>query len=512
MNFIERFRPLVKKKSFKISAGVLVVILLAIPFMDFGKGSDVVEIQNKAVVDTISASAYVGNQSISLIGNVRAFSQANITSERSGRVVNVNATLGQQVKAGTILASLENSAESASVLQAEGVYDAAVAAGRQSVITVDEATNALNNSKNNAVSTFRTAYSTTNGIVLNSLDTFFSNPNSQLVGLRIDGRSYTSDLTSTRVKFQTTLPEWQSRVNGISTESNLDQELDYARTNIQSVIDVVNTFINIFSQQDSNSRYTEDELKAYVNTFTGLKNTLIGVQSSLDSAKTAISSSEDTLKRAQLSTTGGEASASDAQIKQALGALRAAQANYAKTIIRTPISGTVNSISMRPGDYINALTEVAVVANNDALEVVTYISDDEKELIEIGDTVVIEGEFEGIVTNIAPAVDSLTRKTEVRIATEGIDVSNGDTVRITKEATLESSSLDTVKIPLTAVRFDRENGSIFTVQDGKLVSNPVVIGNILGSSVEILEGLTPDQEFVGDARGLIAGEEVEITN
>lgn len=53
---------------------------------------------------------------------------------------------------------------------------------------------------------------------------------------------------------------------------------------------------------------------------------------------------------------------------------------------------------------------------------------------------------------------------------------------------------------------------MFIIEDKTLVSKPVVLGNVLGNSVEILEGITKDDLFVVDTRGLVAGEEVEIQN
>ncbi|MCB9810492.1 HlyD family efflux transporter periplasmic adaptor subunit [Candidatus Nomurabacteria bacterium] len=513
MQIIERLKPWLGRKSVRGAIIVMVIIIAVIYYSSNGNETVAeLEVQNP-VVKLTNATEYAGGQSLSLVGNVRAFTEAQITSERAGRVVSVNASLGQQVSAGAVLATLENASERASVLQAEGVYDAAVAAAAQSNVGVNEAQNGLRTAQNNAVSAFKSAYNTTNGIVINSIDAFFSDPtNKNVPGLRIDGKGFTSQLNSERVALQTILSTWQTKTNTISAQADLDVELEYASQNVQKIINMVDTFLLIFSQQDNGSRYTEAELQSFSTSFTGLRSTLIGVQSSIDTAEAGLSSARDAVKRSELSAQGGTTSSADAQVKQALGSLRSAQANLAKTILRTPISGTVNSLSIRTGDFINSFTQVAIVANNNALEVVTYISDSEKNLIKEGDVVLIDGKYEGTVTEIAPAVDSATRKTEVRIATEGTDIVNGDTVRITKEVSLDEAADGTVKVPLTAVKFERENGSMFIIEDKTLVSKPVVLGNVLGNSVEILEGITKDDLFVVDTRGLVAGEEVEIQN
>ncbi|MEN9922021.1 MAG: hypothetical protein RL097_297, partial [Candidatus Parcubacteria bacterium] len=182
-----------------------------------------------------------------------------------------------------------------------------------------------------------------------------------------------------------------------------------------------------------------------------------------------------------------------------------------KTVFRSPISGTVNSLSVRTGDFVNSFAPVATVANNTALEIVTYISDNEQALLVKGDTVQINDTVEGNVTEIAPAVDTATGKIEVRIAAEGTSVVNGDTVRITKASSeAATSTLSTILVPLSAVKFEIDNGFVFVVADNKLEARPVTLGVVRGGSVAIVDGLTATEPFVKDARGLQSGALVEI--
>lgn len=511
MNITERVKPWIGRKSVR-GLIVLAVIVLAILLVRTNKADEsVTAAPVSQPVTLLTPMEYAGGQSLSLIGTVRAFTEAKITSESAGRVVAVNVTLGQPVQAGQLLGSLENASERAAVLQAEGVYDAAVAAAAQNNIGQDEAQNTLKIAQNSAVSTFKSAYNTTNGIIRNSVDTFFSDPKAKVPGLRIDGKGLTTTLNQERAAYEIILSEWQTKANTISVNADLPTELTYANEVTQRTINLIDTFLTLFSQQDNGGRYSEAELQTFTANFTNLRATLIGVQSAIDGSLSNLEAARDTIKRAELAASGGTVSSADAQVKQALGALRAAQANLNKTIFRSPISGTVNALTIRVGDFINSFAPVALVANNQALEIVTYISDNERNLLTEGDTVIIEGEFEGVVTEIAPAVDTETRKTEVRIATEGTGIVNGDTVRITREVSDEQLKTNTIMVPLSAVKFEQENGFMFTVVDNKLVSKPVTLGTIRGGSVEILDGLASDEPFVKDARGLLAGTDVQIT-
>jgi len=510
MKIIRSTQTLISNNPLRSTAVVLVIIGV-IGFIIKNQPAAEEVISNTAPVVTVSTPAkYSGSESLTLIGTVRAVAEANITSEQSGRVVSVPVKLGGSVKAGQVIATLENASERASVLQAEGVYEAAQAAAAQSGIGVDQANTAVITAKQNAVSTFQSSYNTVNGLVLNSVDTYFSDPNGRLPGLRIDGKGYTMQLNNERIAFQTLLPEWQNKANSINVNSDLPAELTYARENTKRTIAMIDTFLTVFSSQSNSARYTDVELQGFITTFTGLRSNLIGVQSSIDNAINGLTSAEDNVRRAELASSGGKNSAADAQVKQALGTLRAAQANLAKTILRSPISGTINNLSVRTGDFVNSFSTVAQVANNKALEVVTYVSEKERDLFAVGDKVMIEGNTEGIVTEIAPAVDPTTRKVEVRIATENIEVISGDTVRITKEGSTEAKINSTIIIPLSAVKFELEDGYIFTVTDNKLIAKPITLGKVRGGSIEVTAGLGNDDTFVVDARGLTVDTTVTI--
>jgi RND family efflux transporter MFP subunit len=433
-----------------------------------------------------------------------------VTAEASGRVTSVNASLGQTVPVGFVIATLENASERAAVLQAEGVYEAALAQAEQSGVGLNEAATNLTRAQNAAIATYQSSYNTVNGVVRNNIDEFFANPESRLPGLRIDGKGQTTFLNSERVAFQDLLLSWQLETTALTTDSDLILALESARARVNRTIVIIDTFIVLFTAEDTDRSYTDSELIAFSSNFTNLRSSLQASRAAINNDIAALENAQDSVKRAEISASGSQNSAADAQVKQALGALRSAQANLAKTILRTPISGSVNTVNVRVGDFVTNQQVVARVANNNALEIITFVGDKEIDAFTVGSTVVIEDRYEGTVTEIAPAVDPVTRKTEVRIAIETEAIQNGDTVRITKTFNTESLANQPVNIPLSAVKFEIEDGFIFVVEDGKLKTRPVKLGIVRGGSVEITAGLNSTDEFVLDARGLLPGTEVEV--
>jgi HlyD family secretion protein len=161
------------------------------------------------------------------------------------------------------------------------------------------------------------------------------------------------------------------------------------------------------------------------------------------------------------------------------------------------------------GDFIGSFERVAVIANNNALEIVAFVGDSEREQLVEGDEVLIDGTATGIVTTIAPSIDEATRKTEVRIATNDASISNGDTVRISKQVETEER-LTTILVPLSAVKFEASDGFIMQVENGIVTQKPVTLGPVRGNQVTITAGLSPDEPFIRDVRGLTAGTVVSI--
>lgn len=511
-DILNYFNP--RKKRGAIRLVVLAIVLFVGGRFFLGGSADAVDETEipPPTVEIATVSGFSGEASFTVIGSVEAIDQANVESEVSGRVTRVNVSLGDIVGAGTIIAQLENASQQAAVLQAEGAYEAALAAAAQSDVGVSSAQTSLSSAENDAVSAFRSAYTSVSSVIYNNIDTIYSNPNQGINGVRIDGAGQTTYLNETRTTLRTTLPAWQQKASTLSRTDDLELAIVEARTNVTSVLVLVDTVISILTRDAKDYENTEfSSLRAIlISDRTALNNTL----ASLNKASSDLTQAKDTLARAELGGTVSDVSSANAQVKQALGSLRAAQANFAKTIIRTPIAGVINSLEVDAGDYIGARSPVAIIANNNALEITAFVGERDRDRIQAGQKVVIEDQYEGTITTIAPALNPQTKKVEIKIQTESSELSNGDTVRVKVSSELRENTANTpvvspLLVPLTAVKFTASAGSMFIVIDNKLVSVPVEIGPISGSFVEITYGIDTATEFVVDARGLTEGLVVE---
>ena len=493
---------------------IALIVLIAIGLSAKSDSGDVEEEQQSPTLPLVTVTTparEAGSSELSLIGKVEAANEVVLVSEKSGKVTWVNTALGNNVAVGQVILQLENSAERAALLQAEGAYEAAVAGSVQTDAGVGQAETQFENALKSAGTTNQSAYSTANSIVLNTLDVFYSNGTAGNIGLRVGGVGNTAFLNNERVAFRTMLPTWKSSTAEIGDIEGELTKLDTSSANTKKVLNVVDIFISLMDDKRSTERYTDAEISNFKQSLTSARSQLVNTLSAIDNAKTGLIVAKENLDKVNLAATGSGSSASDAQIKQALGSLRAAESNYAKTVLRSPINGTVNSFDVTVGQFIGANQEIATIANNSNIEIITFVSDKDKALIKVGDEFLIDGKSVGTIGVIAPAVDPVTKKIEVRIVSNDESLLIGDTVRITN--TVENEVLsEEVRIPLTALKLNATESSVLVVEDGILKKVPVTIGDIFGTSVVIEAGLDMDSEFVLDARGRNEGEEVEVNN
>lgn len=514
-DFIDFFNLKTKRGAIH---GVIALIIILIPVVYFvaTKDDQVVEAETdtRATVFVGDVASLSSESNFTIIGTVSSQSQAKIQSEASGRVVTVPVSLGETVRAGAVIATLENASEYAALLQAEGAYEAAQAAASISDVGVRSAQNGVATAENSALSAYRNAYATIRTTFNADLDVIFADPERtyRTPGFRPkDFQQTEGRVDSLYASFERTLATRKD----ISTASTVKTDLPTAIADTDNLLTLVRLLSSLISDGDIDESHNVTET-AYLSTLSNLESKLLATRSSLESAGSALTAAKETLAQAQIGGTDAKLSAANAQVKQSLGVLRAAQANYAKTIMRTPIAGTVNELSVEVGDFVGMQNRIALIANNNALQITAFVGENDRQRMSVGQTVLIEGRIEGVITEIAPAVDSDTKKFEIKIGTDDESLTNGDTVTVTIIDDTEVAEANApLLVPITAIKFTLQDGVIFRVENEKLVSVPVKVGSIRGSFVEITEGIDRNAVIVVDARGLTEGQSVEailVTN
>lgn len=455
---------------------------------------------------TVSSVADLSNQTspLSLVGTVQSTSQADVLAESSGPVVALYHSLGDFVGAGAVIAELEDSSQRAAVLSAQGGVDAAQAALNKIGVGTQS-------SKASAVNALLSAYASVDSAIRATADPMFINPTGTNPQFSISSANsgLVNQINATRPNLTALWNRQTARASTITQNDDLSTELTTAINEVRTVRTFMDNIVSALNSGIASASTPQSTIDADIAAATGARTALTASLSSLTAAQASLASAQ------QPGSTGAspDVAAGQAALKQAQGALAAAQANLNKAIIRAPISGTINSLTLTKGDYVTQSSRVATVANNGALEIVAYLSQQDTTSSAAGDKVTFENGGTGVITHIAPALDPVTKKIEVRIGVTGKSaLLNGQSVIVylphTKVTVAKPGAQ--ITIPISAIKVGATETDVFTVASSTLVAHPVVLGELLGDRVVVKNGLTLDMTIVTDARGLRDGETVEV--
>ena len=517
-----------KERSRKTQLAILgfavltVVLIVKILFT----GDDIEDVQKNEVrrVVTASVSSLSNNeQGFPLVGTVTSVSEATIRSESGGKLVRVYKKLGDSVYAGGILAEFDNSGERAALLQAEGAYEQAKALRDIASLNNNQSGASLADTKSQALNAITSAYTSMDDAIRGKTDQAYADPKFQQVKLLITVPDAILALTleNKRRSIETMLRAREEKNRTLTQESNLVQELTIVQSEATTIKSYLDDLFTAYSKALPDSSFTQTTLDTGKTNVQSARQGISTTISSLVASRTALTASMTANQVAGDVVDGkssGTLASADAQVKQALGAYNAALSRLQKTIIRSPITGTLNSFSINTGDYIPAFTQVAVVSNNGSLEVVSFVNEEDARRITVSSPVVINGTIAGIVTRIASAIDPTNKKIEVRIGIKDTRTSliNGQSVSVVitknKKETKVTTGLPII-IPLSSLKLTPRGAVVFRVTASSTLSAiPVREGAILGEQIQILEGLTGSEEIVVDARGLKEGMVVALDN
>lgn len=500
---------------------IVIVLVLIVIIRSFTGSTQEAEITSSPRSIKLALVGDLANKgsSLPLLGSVTSTSEATVRAESSGKLTRVYKKLGDYVSAGTVIAEFENSGERASVMQAEGSYDAAKASRDISKVNSVTTDSSLSDVKTNAINAISSAYINMDDIIHVKTDSAFSNPRNQEVkfNVSVPDMSLTLSLEARRKKIESILIAREIKNRTLTQSSDLISELNIIQTEAETIKSYLDDLATAYSKALPDNNFSQINIESGKAIIGGTRLTIAGTISSIIGSRTALNNSLAAQDIAgKTSGTGTSVTTSDAQVKSAEGSYNAALSRLEKTVIRSPINGTLNSLSIETGDFVSAFTEVAVVSNNGALEVLAYVTDEDAKRIQIGNQVIINDSTKGIVTRIAGAIDPRTKKIEVRVGIidKNSSLINGQSVRlnITKAKQAVTTTSGPIKTPLSALKLTPTGTFVFTLSStSSLIAIPVKEGAILGEEIQILSGLTGNESIVVDARGLKEGTVVSVT-
>src|SRR3989344_5960187 len=242
-------QPFFRRTSVRISAAVIVVILIALSLRG---GDETTEIVEEATATPRTVSMHTISADNGTAVRTADGSAFIVRAQSCGRVDRV-AKVGDIVAAGATVAQLENSAQRAAYIQAEGAYDAAVAAAGGNATSQSTA-------KQDAVRTWNSETVSTAQVMHNSIDTYFSlSRTSSITGFRgLEAFGEAGAFNERRVAIEETLKAWE-RDTAIVTVANAEAML----SSLSNELSVIGAFIDdlaaLVPQQNVDDSYTDEQ-------------------------------------------------------------------------------------------------------------------------------------------------------------------------------------------------------------------------------------------------------------
>ena len=226
------------------------------------------------------------------------------------------------------------------------------------------------------------------------------------------------------------------------------------------------------------------------------------------------------LTGAQASLSGAQVtyeSPAEAQISSARAVVKGLEAQLAKTVITSPITGKIAALPLRVGELAQPGQLIATVVGGGGLQIKAYASPEDLLKIKTGAKALIQNTIPATVASVAPSVNQINKKIEVKISVNNPDTSGlviGQNVSISIEAAAQVASTtksNNYILPIQNVKIVPGAAYVFTIDtESKIIKNPVLIGKIQGDFVEITSGITSDMKIVSPVYELEEGTEVTV--
>jgi len=191
----------------------------------------------------------------------------------------------------------------------------------------------------------------------------------------------------------------------------------------------------------------------------------------------------------------------EAQVRQAKAALDMAKYQLKKTQITAPISGKVTSVTVSSGEMVSPSIPLLSIIDVSRIFVKVGISEKDISKIKEGQKVNLEIDafpeerFQGEVVSRGVAVDQISKTLEVKIEILQPEVQIPVGV-FARGDILVKTNQDALIISSSALTRKKDGIYVYVIEEGIARQKEVVLGIIQDERVEILDGLSEEEEIV----------------
>jgi RND family efflux transporter MFP subunit len=508
---------------------------------------------------TASAGKKSLQQTVEVTGSVESADDIDLNFKSTGIIQSITAEVGDQVIAGQVLANLRASNISAqitdaqaAVMVAESELEALLAGqSTEDVQVIEEEVAAASIAHQTAVDTLTNLENTRDQDLSNlrsigmniASDKYFAAQygldivEDAIMDSTADGYLYVTSqntLAAAKSQYQSALVQYQNFLSIlddlVNDQSVIINTLENLETTLETTTDALQLTFNVMLVAIENSVYTSTAIagfKSSINSQLTVINTAVTVvqdaagdlrtqdiyyQNAIIEANNAIQSAATSLSLAQAKLSAAiapprsfEITSAEARVRRAQATLSHMLSNYADTVIKAPVDGTVTKVNFNAGENNSLATPVVSMIGNSNLQIEVDVPESDITKIELGDQVdiildafSIDDEFTGNITFIDPAATVINEVIyyQLKVSFDDIDarIKSGMTADLT---IFTDQKEDVLAVPTRALIYK---------EDGKYIK--VLQNEIEVSEKKVETGLKSDDGFIEIVSGLDEGEQV----
>ncbi len=371
-----------KKYIFIVSG----IVLVAIGYLVWGRNP-------KANYDFIIVKKQDVIQQVSVTGKVEPAQSVDLAFEKGGKVSVINIGVGDKVYAGQALIILENAELSAQLLQAgadlknqQAKLEELRQGTRPEEIRIQEAKVesakiSVENDKNVLVNKIEDSYTKFEDAVRGKIDQFFDNPRTSdpQINIQVADGQLKQDVNRGRFLIEEILISWDSFPD--ESKKNLEQ----ARSFLEKIALAVNGLVPTPSLSLTTiNTYKSDVSTARTNVNPAITN-LVTTEKTLRDSESALILTQKQLDLEMAGSTPEQILAQEAQVESAQANVKNYQAQISKTIIRSPINGTITGQDAKVGEIISANVSLVSIISVGNFEIEANIPESDIAKVKIGD-------------------------------------------------------------------------------------------------------------------------------
>jgi len=453
----------------RIHIGISLLLLVSLTFSacnkkQASKTSNETE-GNTVAVSVAEASRRTVNSFTTLNGKVQPIREVNIVPRMAGKVASVNFEVGQYVREGDILFTLEDKDIRLQVNQAAATRDAEKV-------------------------TLETAKGGTKEQQINQLKTAFVNAEINLNDAKLN-----YEKAKQLYEANTAVKTAELNYNNAKAEYERTKQLYEVGGVSQQAMEKAETNYRLMEEQYTSAKITERQPLEAAETRLKL------AQEQYDAAKSALEIAVNKVIPESIKMT-------ESRFQQAQAAYDSANAQLEKTIERAPISGVIATKNINVGEMVGVTASVMSIIDLSSVTVDINLPENIINKIQLNDKVKvniqaagIEG-LEGQIISISPAVDQRTQGYAVKVS---INNENG-LLKSGMFAEIEITTdevHDAIAVPIESVVEEDGKKYVFVVKGDQAVKTEIVTGLANDEYVEVVEGLQGNETVVVKGQNFI---------